>query len=199
MHTDRFIRVQRTFYKNENQLVLSKTLFSYLADERIAKLSCIHGHELKRKGSQLCSCFVTYMHMSRCRITSRTPLWLLTHPSQANESNILYRSQFPMSLACEQQTYFRSSLPFLRKITRRVKLGTWAEKTGCSRRLQCPQRPKEFVTAQELFSNPHKSDHWTNNSLLCSCTIQLRILLSNLVPLHHKRYWKVGEGPKKGN
>ena len=43
-----------------------------------------------------------------------------------------------IKIGCEPQTYFRSSLLSLRKIrfSRRVKIETKAEKTGCSRRLE---------------------------------------------------------------
>ena len=56
-------------------------------------------------------------------------------------SGLTFPTNLPISrsfVACEQQTYFWSSLPFLRKMTffsQQVKLGTWAEKTGCSRML----------------------------------------------------------------
>lgn len=98
MPTNRFIRVLRTFYKNyENQLVLSKTLFSHLADERLPTfLSHLHGHEPRaQKEISLVILMFCNACTLRCRFTSRTPLGLLTHPwpFQTTESNILYRSQ----------------------------------------------------------------------------------------------------------
>ena len=73
------------------------------------------------------------------------------------------REKSSLPVTCEQQTYFRSSLPFLRRIgfSRRVKLGTWAEKTGCSRRLHirftCVNQKRMFKLLLVLFET---AGHW---------------------------------------
>ena len=56
---------------------------------------------------------------------------------------------FFVCLACEPQTYFRSSLLFLR-----VKLVTGTEKTGCSRRLAGLQKVESRSTFCNNFSQP---------------------------------------------
>ena len=88
MHTNRFIRVLSTFYKNENQ--------PYFSTSPTSDCQPFMPSRPRAQKERSAGCAnVLQCTLVKVSITSRTPLVLLTHPwpSQTTESNILYQSQ----------------------------------------------------------------------------------------------------------
>ena len=89
MHTNRFIRVPSTFYKNENQ-----PYFSSSPTSDCQPFTPSQPRAQKERSAGCVRCFV--MHISQDVDLRHELLWCFSRhpwPSQTTESNILYQSQ----------------------------------------------------------------------------------------------------------